>query len=436
MSEMTIGLIGLIALVLLFSTGIEIGFGMAVIGFLGFSYLVSFSAAVNMVPKDILDAFSNYNLTVVPLFMFMGQIAVNSGIANKVYDCAHKILGRLPGGLAMATVGGATLFKAVCGSSPATSATFASLAVPEMDKYGYSKKLSTGVVATVGTLGFLIPPSAALILLGIITEQSIGKLFMAGLIPGLILAVFFVLVIYFWCKLDPSVAPRSQGFSWKEKVATLPEVVWPILIFIVIIGGLMRGFFTPTEAGSMGTFAVLVLVFVRKQLTFDGLKKAVADTIILNAMIFVLIAGSTIFSHFLAVSQIPLAVSDCIAGLRLILPRWSVMVIILLIYLLGGSFIDDLSFMFVATPILYPAVIKLGYDPIWFDIMIGLTLGVGVVIPPMAICVFIVKNITKVSLGVIYKGVYPFLAAFVALGILLFLFPQIALYLPSVLFKY
>lgn len=249
MNEVVVGIIAIFILLLLFSTGIEIGFAMALIGFLGFSYLVSVPAALNLMAKDFFDAFSSYGLTVIPLFILMGQIAFKAGIANRLYDSAHKFMGHIPGGLAMATVAGATIFKAMCGSSPATSATFASVAVPEMDRYGYDKKLSTGIVATVGTLGFLIPPSATLIIIGVITEQSIGKLFMAGLIPGLILAVFFVFIIFGWCKVNPSIGPKSDRYSWKQRVASLPEFVWPILIFCLVIGGLMKGFLLPQKQG-------------------------------------------------------------------------------------------------------------------------------------------------------------------------------------------
>jgi len=433
MSDVGVGIAGIVALFLLCSSGIEIGFAMAVIGVLGFAYLVSVGSAVNMMAKDFFDIFSSYNLTVVPLFMFMGQVAFSSGIARKLYDTAHKFLGHLPGGLAMATVGGATLFKAVCGSAPATTATFASLAVPEMDRYGYDKRLSTGVVATVGTLGYLIPPSSALILIGIITEQSIGKLFVAGFFPGLILAALFLLVIYVWCRLNPSIGPRSQRFTWKERAISLRAVVWPVVIFLVIIGGLMGGLFTPTEAGSVGTFAVLVLVLLRRGLSFAQFKKAVSDSIKPTAMILILIAGSTVFGHFLAMTQMPTLVSDWVTGLSL--PRWIVMSLIMLVYLAGGSIVDDLAFMFLATPIFYPLGVKLGYDPIWFGIMIGLTVGIGVVIPPVAVCVFLVRKITDVPFNVIYQGVYPFLAALVAVVILLFIFPQIATYLPSVFYK-
>ncbi len=434
MTEVGTGIAGISILLLLFCSGIEIGFAMAVIGVAGFACLVSFGTALNLMAKDFFDAFSSYNLTVIPLFMFMGQIAFSSGMANKLYTSAHKFVGHLPGGLAMATVVGATLFKAICGSSPATTATFASVAIPEMDRYGYDKKLSTGIVATVGTLGFLIPPSSALILLGIITEQSVGKLFMAGLIPGLILAVLFVFTIYIWCKLNPSIGgTQGQRSSWKEKVASLPEVVWPVLIFAIIIGGLMVGFFTPTEAGSVGTFAVLVLVLVRRQLNFEQFKKSVADSIKPTAMILILIAGSNVFGHFLAMTQIPALMSNWITGFQL--PPWIIMSSIICVYLVGGSFVDDLAFMFLATPIFYPVAMKLGYSPLWFGIMIGLTLGIGVVIPPVAVCVFVVKSITKVPFSVIYKGVYPFLGALVIVVILLFVFPQIATYLPSVFYK-
>jgi len=433
MNELGVGVVGIFALFLVFSWGIEIGFAMAVVGAVGMCYFVSVPAVVNLIGKDFFEIFSSYNLTVVPLFMFMGQIAFSSGIANKLYDCTHKFVGHLPGGLAMATVGGATLFKAICGSSPATTATFASVAVPEMDRRGYDTRLSTGIVATVGTLGFLIPPSSALILLGIITEQSIGKLFVAGMFPGLLLAMFFIATIWVWCTLDSSIGPRSEKFGWKDRWASLPEVVWPVVIFLVMIGGLMEGFFTPTEAGSLGTFAVLALVVAKKQFGFKQLKEAVSESIRPTAMVMILIAGSTVFGHFLAMTRIPMIASDWVTGLGL--PPWLTVGIVLFVYLVGGSVIDDLAFMFLATPILFPAVIKLGYNPLWFCIMVGLTVGIGVVLPPVAICVFIVKNITKVPFNIIYKGVYPFLAALVAVGILLFLFPQIATYLPSVFYK-
>ena len=433
MNEVAIGILGLGLLLASFLTGIELGFAMALVGFLGFSCLVSVKAALNLLAKDIFDVFSSYGFTVIPLFVLMGQIAFNAGIAKRLYGAAYKFIGHIPGGLAMATVAGATAFKALCGSSPATAATFASVAVPEMDRYGYSPKLSTGIVASVGTLGILIPPSVTLIVFGIITEQSIGRLFLAGLIPGLIIALLFILTIYGWCKLDPTLGPKGERSSWKERMASLPEVLWVVAIFLLVVGGLIKGFFTPTEAGSIGTFAVLLLSLLKKDLNFKGFVKSVAESLRTSCMVLFLIAGSTILGHFLAVTKIPMIAADWIVQLPF--HGDLIMVLIALIYLLGGSFIDDLAFMVLATPIFYPVIIKLGFDPIWFGIMIGITVMIGVIIPPVAINVFVVKNITKVPFGVIYSGVYPFLISLILCALLLFLCPQVALFLPSLLMK-
>ena len=276
---MTIGLIGLGIVLVMFLTGIELGFAMAVVGFLGFCITVSTKAALSLVAKDFVDVFASYDFTVIPLFILMGQIAFNAGIAKRLYNTAYRFLGHIPGGMAIATVAGATAFKAICGSSPATAATFASVAVPEMDRYGYDRRLSTGIVATVGTLGILIPPSVTLIVFGIITGMSIGKLFLAGIIPGLIIAVFFMVVIYGWCRINPSLGPKGEKSTWRERIASLPEFLLVIVIFLLMIWGLMRGIFTPVEAGSVGTAAVLILAIVKKDLNFKGYVKAVTETL-------------------------------------------------------------------------------------------------------------------------------------------------------------
>jgi len=433
MTEVIIGIIGLVVLVAFFLTGIELALAMILVGFFGFGYLISFEAAFNMMAKDVFDTFESYNLTVVPLFILMGQIAFNAGIARRLYDTAHKFIGHIPGGLAIATVAGATVFKAISGSSVATAATFSSVAVPEMDRFGYSKKLSTGIVATVGTLGILLPPSVVLIIFGVITQQSIGKLFVAGIIPGLLIALFFVFVIVGWCKIDPSVGPKGKKFSWKDRLFSLPEVIWPIVIFLVIIGGLLNGFFTPTEAGSVGTFAVIVLSFAKRDINLRKTAKSVLESLVTATMVLFLLAGSAVLGHFLAVTKIPMLVSDWVVQLPI--HRSIIIFFVTLIYLIGGSFIDDLAFMILATPVFFPAVLKLGYDPLWFGMMIAVTVMIGVVIPPVAINVFVVKNITKVPIGVVYRGVYPFLISLVLCGILLFIFPQLTTFLPSIFYK-
>ena len=433
MSEATIGIICLVCLLGLFLTGLELAFAMGIIGVLGFAWLVNWKAAMGLMANDFFDALANYGLTVIPLFVLMGQIAFNAGIAKRLFDCAHKFLGHIPGGLAVATVAGATAFKAICGSVAATSATFASVAVPEMTKFGYAKKLSTGIVATVGTLGVLIPPSVVLIVFGIVTQQSIGRLFLAGIVPGLLIAFFFMVVILGWCRINPSLGPKSDKFTWGERVKTLPEVIWPIVIFFIIIIGLMKGIFTPTEACSIGAFTVLLLCLFKRNINFKGYVKSVQESLRTACMVLLLIATSNILGHFIAVTNIPNNLGEWVLGLQV--PAALIMVLVFFVYLIGGSFIDDLAFMILATPIFFPIMAKLGYDPLLIGIIVALTVCIGSVIPPVAICVFVVRNITKVPMGVIYSGVYPFLISLVLVVVLAFLFPQIVLFLPNTLME-
>jgi tripartite ATP-independent transporter DctM subunit len=433
MSDVTIGIVALMVLLALFATGFELGFCMALVGFAGFAYVNGLQAAMNLLGRDVYDVITNYGYTVFPLFILMGQIGLHAGIAVRLYNAAHKFVGHIPGGLAMATVMGATGFKAICGSSAATSATFASVAIPEMDRFGYDRRLSTGIVATVGTLGVLIPPSVTLIIFGIITEQSIGQLFLAGIVPGLIIALFFLFIIYAWARISPSIAPRSERSTWRARLASLPELTWIILVFLVVIGGIMKGYFTPTEAGAVGTFAVFVLAVAKREISFKTYVRALTESLRTAGMILVLIAGSAILGHFIAVTNIPQYIADWLVGLPV--NRYVVLILICLMYEIGGSFIDDLAFMILATPIFYPAVLKLGFNPIWFGMVLGVVLMIGVVIPPVAICVFVVKNITKEPMGRIYQGVTPFLISLLVVWGLLFFFPQLALWLPSVFYK-
>ncbi len=432
MGEVTVGILACIFLLFFFLTGIELAFAIAITGIAGYAYLSGFETAYYVVTQDFLDTLSAYSLTVIPLFMLMGQVAFNAGIAKRLYDATYKFVGRIPGGLAMATVVAATMFKAMCGSTLATAATFSSVAVPEMTRYKYSRKLSTGIVASVGTIGILIPPSITMVIFGIITEQSIGKLFLAGIIPGLLISFFFIAIIYIWCKIDPTLGPKSTiNFTWKEKARTLPEFIAVAVIFILVIGGIMAGLFTPTEAGTIGTVAVVILALLRRSLTFNNFIKSVDESLRGAIMVLLLIACSTILGRFLAITGIPQYAADWLIALPF--HRSLIMVIICLFYLLGGSVIDDLAFMILATPILYPAIPKLGYDPIWFGVMIGITIMIGTIIPPVAIAVFVVKNITGDPFSVIYAGVVPFLLSFVVVAALLFVFPQIATFLPTLL---
>jgi C4-dicarboxylate transporter DctM subunit len=433
MNEVTVGCIVLTVLLLLLFTGLELPFCMMLTGFIGFSYLVNFKAATHMMTKDIYDVFVSYGYTVFPLFIFMGQLAFESGIAKNLYACAYRFLGHIPGGLGMATVCGATAFKALCGSAVAAAATFSNVAIPEMDRYHYDKKLSTGLVAVVGSLGCLMPPSVFLIIFGLITEQSIGKLFLAGIIPGLLIALLFMFTIYGWAKLNPSIAPAGERFTWKQRIASLPETLVVLVVFGLMIVGLLKGFFTPTEAGSVGTMMVILMVVIRRQLGFKAYVKAIYDAMRTACMILMLIAGSTVLGNFITITNIPQLISDWATNLPV--HRNLVMIIICFVYLIGGSFIDDLAFMILATPIFYPAVQKLGFDPIWFGILIAITVMIGIVIPPVAANVFIVHKLTNTPMATVYKGVVPFLFGIVVVGVLLFVFPQLALFLPDYFMK-
>jgi len=432
MNELALGVGACIFLMFFLLTGVEIAFAILMVGLVGYALLSGFDAAYSLMVQDFFDVLSSYGLTVVPLFMLMGQIAFNAGIAKRLYDSAYKLVGRVPGGLAMATVVAATLFKAMCGSTLATAATFSSVAVPEMTRYRYGKRLATGIVASVGTIGILIPPSITMIIYGIMTEQSIGKLFLGGFVPGLLISACFIGIIYAWCKIDPTLGPSStERFTIREKMRSLPEFAPVVVIFVMVIGGLMLGIFTPTESGTIGTIAVLVLALLRKSLTFRAFVKSIDESLRAAVMVLILIACSAVLGHFLAITEIPRVAGDFLVSLPL--HKVFIMLLIFFFYLLGGSFIDDLAFMILVTPILYPAVMKLGYDPIWFGVMIGVTLMVGAIIPPVAISVFVVKNITGEPFKVIYAGVVPFLASFIVVGALLFIFPQIATFLPNLM---
>ena len=388
---------------------------------------------MNLLGRDVFEVITNYGYTVFPLFILMGQVGFNARIAERLYDSAHKFIGHIPGGLAMATVMGATGFKAICGSSAATSATFASVAIPEMDRFDYSRTLSTGIVATVGTLGVIIPPSVTLIIYGILTEQSIGQLFLAGIFPGLIIAFLFLGIIYVWAKIKPGDAPSSDRSSWRERLRSFPDVIWVLAVFVLVVGGIMTGYFTPSEAGAVGTFAIIILALIQRGLNIRNYITSLNEALRTSGMILMLIIGSTVFGHFITITNIPQAIADWVAVLPV--NRYVILMLIGLVYLIGGSFIDDLAFMILATPIFYPIVTNLGFDLVWFGISLGVVLMIGVVIPPVAVCVFVVKNITKEPMGRIYKGVLPFLISLAIVWGLLFVFPQLALWLPSVFYN-
>jgi C4-dicarboxylate transporter DctM subunit len=429
MSDIAVGVYGIILLLALFLTGLEMAYCMVLVGFVGFTFLMSFGAASNLVVKDFFDTFTTYSYTVIPLFIMMGELAQNSNIAKRLYLGAHKWIGHVPGGLAMTTVMGATAFKAMCGSTLATVGTFSGLAIPEMDRYGYKKELSAGTIASVSTIGMILPPSTVLIIYGLQVEQSIGRLFLAGILPALMIAFFFMVVIAAWVTWKPDIAPRAERATWKERISAIPDGIVILVIFGIVIGGMISGFFSPTEAGTIGTVAVFFLALVRREINSKMLVASFRGSLRTSIMTLMLIAGSSIFGHFLAITEIPMIAADWTASLPV--PKFVVMVVIIAVYLIGGSIMDDLAFMVLATPIFFPTVVNLGYDPIWFGILICMTLMIGGIIPPIAIYVFILGNITGLPFKTIYKGVIPFLSALVLALVIMFVFPHFATWLPN-----
>jgi C4-dicarboxylate transporter, DctM subunit len=433
MSVALISLLVILLLFVLFLLGLGIGISMALAGFIGFAAIVNLQAALSLVANDTYTIFSSYGFTVIPLFVLMGQVGVGAGMAKSLYDSAYKFIGHVSGGLAIGTVMAGTAFKAICGSTTATTATFATIAVPEMDRYGYDKRLSTGTVATIGTLGAVFPPSVTLVIYGLLTETSIGKLFLAGMIPGLLIAFSFAVTLFGWCKINPRLGPRGEKSTWKARLRSLAPVSWVVAIFLLVVGGLMMGFFTPTEAGSVGTLAVLILAVVKRDITFKRFIASVKDSLVIACMVFVLLAGATILGHFFAVTKMPTMVGEWLANLPV--HRTVIMIIIIFVYLIGGSFIEDLAFLILVTPIFLPIILKLGYDPVWFGIIVSVTCMIGIIIPPMAVNVFVVSGITKVPISTIYKGCYPYIVGMSLCLLILLFFPQIVLWLPHLMMK-
>ena len=431
MNPVLAGIIGFLIMFVVFFAGLEIGFSMAVIGFLGFSFMTSLLAGTNVMAKDIFDVFSSYSLTVIPLFILMGQLAANSGMGRRLYDSAFRFIGHVPGGLAMATVIGCTFFGAICGSSTATAATFTSVSVPEMRRYKYSDKLIGGVIASSGGIGIMIPPSVIFIVYGIFTQQSIGRLFMSGVFPGIMICIFFMIAIYLWCLKDPNLGPKGGKSTWRERFRSLPGAMEIIVLFIIVMGGMLRGFFTPTEGGAVGAFAILVLTAVRRTITLKDVGKSIMESLVSSCMIMIIVAGATIFGHFLTISTIPFKVAAWVGTLPLH-PN-VIMGVILFIYLIGGCILDALALIILTIPIFYPVVIQLGFDPIWFGVIIVLVTMMGVITPPVGMNSYVVAGISKIPLATVFKGIWPFLIALCIAAVILIAFPAIATFLPEFL---
>jgi tripartite ATP-independent transporter DctM subunit len=431
MNLVLVGIIGiLILLLILFFLGMPVGFAMAVVGFCGFWYVVSLKAALNMISTDLWFTFSKYSLTVIPLFILMGYLAFNAGIGERLYDAAYKWVGHWPGGLAIATIGADELFAAICGSNTATAATMGAVALPQMKKYNYDTRLSSGTIATGGTLGVVMPPSVVIIIIGLQTEQSIIKLFLGGILPAILLGILFVLTILVLCRFNPKFGPAGPKTSFKDKIKSLPSVIEAIAIFILVIGGLFRGLFTPTEAGAIGVFCTLLVTVVTRRLTWNGLISSITETLKVSCMVFVLVTGAIIFSRFLAVTRIPFLVADFATSLPV--PPFVILAFVLLIYMIGGCVMDALGFLVLTIPIFFPLGMELGFDPIWYGIILTMVTTLGAITPPVGVNLYVVKALApEIAIGTIFKSVSFFLLACILSIVILIIFPEIVLIIPE-----
>lgn len=430
MNPTTIGIIGVVVLLALFTMGVPVGFSMALVGLAGFALIVTPSAGFSLLASEFFDIFSSYNLTVIPLFMLMGAIAYSSGMSSRLYDASYKLFGSVRGGLVISSIVGCAGFAAICGSTSATAAAMGRVALPEMRRYKYDDALATGSIAAAGTLGIMIPPSTIFIVYGIMTEQSIGKLFIAGVLPGILLAVLFAITTVILLKARPQLAPTGQPTTLKEKLTGLGGVVEMIVLFILVMGGLFTGWFTAMQAGAIGAVGAIIIGLLRRKLSWEGYTAAIKDTLKVTCQVMVIVAGATVFGRFIAVTRIPFTLAEWVGGLPL--PPMGIMAIIILMYLLGGTFMDSLAMITLTVPIIFPVVKELGFDPIWFGVIIVLVTEMGVISPPEGVNIFVIKGIAKdVPLETVFRGVMPYLCAMVVAAIILLFVPQIATWLPN-----
>ena len=430
MSPITIGIIGIGVLLVMFLLRMPIAFAMALVGLAGFAYLTTPEAALSLLARDIFDYFSSHPLSVIPMFILMGSFAFAAGISKRLYATTYTWIGQLRGGLTMATVLACAGFAAICGSSTATAATMGKIALPEMKKYNYDDTLATGTIAAAGTLGILIPPSTVLIVYGFLTEESIGKLFMAGILPGILLSLFFVLTVALICLRNPALGPPGTPTRWRQKLGALTGLIETIILFLLAIGGLFLGWFSPTQAGAIGAGGALVIGLARRELSWRTFFEATKDGLRTSCMVIFIITGAVIFGHFMAVSRIPFMLADWVGGLPL--PPMGIIGVIVFIFFVGGFFMDSMALIVLLIPILFPVLISLDIDLIWFGVIIVLVGEMGVITPPVGVNVFVIKGIAPdIPIETIFKGIFPFLGALIICTIILIAFPQIATFLPS-----
>lgn len=424
------GLTGICVMIGLMLLGIPIAFTMGITGVLGAWYLNGSETALGIVRTMTFETSADFFFSVIPLYILLGYFCFYSGISEQMYDACRKWMGNLKGGIAMATTCACGGFAAICGDSMATAATMGSVALPEMEKAEYDSSLACGSVAAGGTLGILIPPSMGFVVYGVIAEQSIGKLFVAGIIPGIILVFLFCLVIYLQVHRNPILGPPGGKVAFRDRMASLKGTWKPFCLFLLVIGGIYSGMFSPTEAAGVGCAAALIIFLTSKKASKKGFMDALMETLKTTAMIFTILIGVTLLGYFIGLSQIPLLLSEYIASLDV--SRYLILIIILLLYVVLGMLMNIIPMIMLTLPILFPTVMSLGFDPIWYGVIMVIMMEMGQITPPVGINVFVIYGVAKkVSMGTIFKGIWPFVLAQIVLIIFLTVFPDIALFLPG-----
>jgi C4-dicarboxylate transporter DctM subunit len=432
MNDVQIGLICVAAMFVLMILRMHIGVTMGLTAFIGIALLTNLDSAFGKLAHTAFSQSSAYMMSVIPLYMLMGELAFLSGVSQDAYKTVSKWLGHLPGGLAMATIGACAAFAAVQGSSTAGAVIMVSIAYPEMKARKYANKMALACIAAGGTMGILIPPSAAFVLYGIITEQSIGRLFIAGIIPGILLTLLFWTVIYIWCRRNPKLGPPGPPATWRERLISLKDLWSVVLLFGLVMGGIYFGIFNATEAAGVGVVAAFIIVLIRRRMSTEGIKRSILNTLRTTGMIFVMVIGAMLFNYLLSLSGLTTALANFVTSLPV--PRVGIIIAIGLLYSVLGALMDSWAMMLIVVPALLPTVLALGFDPIWFGVLTVIMMELGMISPPVAFNVFVMAGMVKdIPMTEIFAGVWPFVLAMVVLIGLIIAFPELALYLPRVM---
>jgi tripartite ATP-independent transporter DctM subunit len=430
LSSDAVAVIGFVTLFGLMLLRVPVGMAMGLVGVSGFGYLVGAEPALKMVGQTSMRIVTDYTFGVIPMFLLMGAVASRTGMSRELFQAANRFVGHWRGGLGIATIAACAGFAAISGSSVATAATFSTVAYPEMRRFGYPQSFSTGVIAAGGTLGAMFPPSIVLAVYGLITQQDIGKLFIAGILPGFLAVALYMLTIGAIGRARPGWLPTARKSDWAERVRAVRDVWAPMLLFVFVIGGLYGGLFTPTEAGGMGAGGAIIISFVRGRLSRQDLLQSLLQATRTAAAVFTVLIGAILFGYFLTVTQTPQKVTEFITGLGL--APTGALVLIMLMYLVLGCLMDAMAMVILTVPIIFPAITALGFDPIWFGVIIVMTVELGLIHPPVGMNVFVIKTVVQdVTFGTIFAGVIPFVLTDIVRLAILIAFPAIATWLPN-----